>query len=149
MTVDVLQQTEYMTGFIIERSSKKMKQSFQQVLKDHDFNITVDQWVVLQELNQSNGQGQIELASKTFKDAPTITRIIDILCKKAYVERIPNPTDRRRFKICLTKHGEQLVSQVMPHVHAFRQKAYAGLNHKQLEQLKTALNHIFENLNTI
>ena len=67
MNNDALLDVEYMTGFLIERSSKRMKQVCQQILKENGFNITVDQWVVLQELNNNNGQGQIALANSTFK----------------------------------------------------------------------------------
>jgi DNA-binding MarR family transcriptional regulator len=149
MNTDVLLDVEHMTGFLIERSSKRMKQVCQQILKEKGFNITVDQWVLLQELNQNDGQGQIALANSTFKDAPTITRIIDLLCQKGYVERINNPDDRRRFKICLTESGHNLVADVGPHILDFRKKAYAGLNQTQLANLKQSLNHIFDNLNAI
>jgi DNA-binding MarR family transcriptional regulator len=149
MNTDVLLNVEYMTGFMIERSSKRMKQVCQQILKENDFNITVDQWVVLQELNQNDGQGQISLANRTFKDAPTITRIIDLLSQKGYVTRVNNPEDRRRFKICLTTEGKDLVTQVSPFIFEFRKKAYAGLNQEQMDNLKQALNHIFDNLNAI
>ena len=63
MNTDVLLDVEHMTGFLIERSSKRMKQVCQQILKEKGFNITVDQWVVLQELNKNDGQGQIALAN--------------------------------------------------------------------------------------
>ena len=149
MNNDALLDVEYMTGFMIERSSKRMKQVCQQILKENGFNITVDQWVVLQELNNNDGQGQIALANSTFKDAPTITRIIDLLSQKGYVERVNNPEDRRRFKICLTQEGSQLIQKVSPHIFAFRKKAYEGLNQDQMDNLKVALNHIFDNLNAI
>lgn len=149
MNNDALLDVEYMTGFMIERSSKRMKQVCQQILKENGFNITVDQWVVLQELNNNDGQGQIALANSTFKDAPTITRIIDLLSQKGYLERVNNPEDRRRFKICLTQEGSQLIHDVSPHIYAFRKKAYEGLNQDQMDNLKEALNHIFDNLNAI
>ena len=144
-----LLQVEYMTGFIIERSSKRMKQVCQQLLKENDINITVDQWVVLQELNKTNGQVQVSLANNTFKDAPTITRIIDLLCQKGYVERVSNPNDRRRFQIFLTDSGKELITIVEPIIMDFRKKAYEGLGPEQLDNLKQSLNHIFENLNAI
>ena len=144
-----LLQVEYMTGFIIERSSKRMKQVCQQLLKENDINITVDQWVVMQELNKTNGQVQISLANNTFKDAPTITRIIDLLCQKGYVERVSNPNDRRRFQIFLTDSGKDLIRLVEPIIMDFRKKAYEGLDSNQLNILKESLNHIFENLNAI
>ena len=90
------------SGFIIERTAKRMKQSFKKILKEKNAGITVDQWVILQELKKEDGLSQFEIASRTFKDAPTVTRIIDLLCKKQLLRRLPDTTDRRKFNIFLT-----------------------------------------------
>ena len=68
--------------FILERTSKKMKHAFQRVLKKWNTNLTADQWVVLQCLQEHDGLTQFEIGQKTYKDAPTLTRIIDKLVNK-------------------------------------------------------------------
>ena len=103
-----------MPGFTLERTAKRMKQFFQQTLTAAGTEITIDQWVVLQTLNQQNGLSQLEIARATFKDPPTITRIIDLLCHKGLTERITDPEDRRRFRIQLTDGGYQKIDEVLP-----------------------------------
>ena len=42
------------SGFIIERIAKRMKQAFQHMLKEANTGITVDQWIVLQALDKED-----------------------------------------------------------------------------------------------
>ena len=135
------------SGFILERTAKRMKQFFQQKLMQADADITVDQWVILQELDREEGLSQLEIGQATFKDAPTITRIIDLLCKKGLTRRTPDPKDRRRFRIKLTPEGQQRIREVLPTVKSFRREAWQGLREREVDQLVRTLNKIFENLN--
>jgi DNA-binding MarR family transcriptional regulator len=139
------QKTE-ISGFIIERTAKRMKQSFKRILKEQHAGITVDQWVILQELQKKDGLSQFEIATRTFKDAPTVTRIIDLLCKKDLLERLPDAEDRRKFNIFLTKNGKAKIVQVLPMVESFRARAWNGLSGNEINQLKSTLNTIFTNL---
>lgn len=133
-------------GFVLERTAKRMKQYFQHKLQGANTGITVDQWVIIQALHQQNGQSQLELATATFKDAPTVTRIIDLLAKKELVERTPNPSDRRKFKITLTNKGQNKFDEVWPLVEEGRKEAWGNLAPDQFEQLMENLNIIFENI---
>lgn len=137
---------EEIPGFILERTAKRMKQVFSQRLKAAGAGITADQWVILQELDKRNEQSQLELAQATFKDAPTITRIIDLLCKKKLTERLPDPEDRRRFKIALTKEGRILIDRLMPMVKEYRRQVWAPLEEKEINRLITVLNKIFDHI---
>ena len=74
-------------GFLIERTGKKLKQSLQRIFNDIDADITVDQWVILYELHEHGSLSQNQIGENTYKDAPTVTRIIDLLAKKKLVKR--------------------------------------------------------------
>jgi len=137
-----------MPGFTLERTAKRMKQFFQQTLAAAGTEITIDQWVVLQTLNQQNGLSQLEIARATFKDPPTITRIIDLLCQKGLTERVTDPDDRRRFRIQLTDGGYQKIDEVLPIIHRARGKAWANLDNGQIDQLMDMLNTVFNNLSS-
>lgn len=136
------------SGFLLERTAKRMKQACQQQFKAAGIDLTVDQWVILQALQQQDGISQYEIAQKTFKDAPTVTRIIDLLCKKKLTSRENDPNDRRRFRICLTTTGRKRIQEVLPLIQEFRAQAYQNLKAEQLDQLTLLLNTIFDNLTT-
>ena len=144
---DIVKKSE-ISGFILERTAKRMKQHFQQSLAAAAAGITIDQWVVLQELDKQNGLSQLEIAKATFKDAPTITRIIDLLCQKELTQRVIDDQDRRRFKIQLTPKGNKRIAELMPVIKAARQKAWGGLPDKDIDHLVKTLNIVFSNLSS-
>ncbi|GJM32153.1 MAG: hypothetical protein DHS20C18_11540 [Saprospiraceae bacterium] len=139
--------TSEISGFILERTAKRMKQFFQQQLSAADADVTIDQWIVLQSLQEEDGLSQLAIANATFKDAPTVTRIIDLLCKKKLTRREPDTNDRRRFNIRLTTAGHQKIAAVMPVIRQARKQAWGGLNETEIDQLVSTLNQVFENIN--
>lgn len=133
-------------GFMIERTSKKIRQSFKRVLQNMDAGITIDQWAILYELEKEDGLSQYEIASRTYKDAPTVTRIIDKLCHKDLTERLMDAEDRRRFSIHLTTAGKTKIEAILPAARTFRQKVWKGLDEETVDLLIHTLNHVFNNL---
>ncbi len=134
------------SGFLLERTARRMKQYVQQQLSAAGLDLTVDQWLILRELEQRNGQSQYELAQATAKDAPTMTRIIDLLCRKGLTRREADPEDRRRFRIELTPAGRELAERTLPIIREARRKAWAGLTEEQLDGLVAVLERVQENL---
>ncbi len=134
------------SAVILERTAKRMKRFFQERLIAADAGITVDQWVVLNQLDKEDGQNQLDIAKAVFKDAPTVTRILDLLEEKDLIARVPDTSDRRRFKVQLTTSGKLKVEEVWPYMKAGRQTAWAGLDDEAITQLTESLNHIFENI---
>ncbi|MEM6270698.1 MAG: MarR family transcriptional regulator, partial [Bacteroidota bacterium] len=64
---------------------------------------------------------------------------------KGYVERRPNPNDRRKFELHLTTAGNELVEQVMPLIFGIRSRGVQGIETADLEAAKRVLNAIFRN----
>lgn len=134
------------SGFRIERTAKRMKQVAAQSLKRGGIDVTVDQWVVLDQLEQEEALSQQEIGCRTFKDAPTVTRIIDLLDEKGLIRRKPHPNDRRKTLIYLTAFGTAQVKKIKPLMVEVRKQAYDGLSSKQIEQLIDLMDHIYKNL---
>ncbi|MBX2928427.1 MAG: MarR family transcriptional regulator [Saprospiraceae bacterium] len=135
------------SGFMLERAARRMKQFVQESLSGAGAGITVDQWLVLQELDRQDGLSQLEIAKATYKDAPTMTRIIDLLCEKGLTSRTPDPADRRRFSIGLTSAGRQKIAEVLPVIQAARREAWGALSEKEITELSRMLEVVFNHLN--
>ncbi|PSL02563.1 MarR family winged helix-turn-helix transcriptional regulator [Cecembia rubra] len=133
-------------SFLLDRTARRVKQYAQRKFKLEDFDLTVDQWLVMKNLSENELLSQTELAQMVFKDQPTLTRIIDILSKKGYVERIPHPQDRRSFQLVLTETGKLKVKELKPKVAFIREKAWENLNERDFEEFKRILNTIYKNL---
>jgi DNA-binding MarR family transcriptional regulator len=133
-------------SFLLDRTAKRVKQYAQRRFKELGFNVTVDQWIVLKHLHENEEMKQNELAELLFKDNPTLTRIIDLLCDKGLTVRNIHPQDRRSFVVSLTKEGVKKVQQMSPKVKDIRLKAWEGLSERDFNQFKKILNSIYENL---
>jgi DNA-binding MarR family transcriptional regulator len=133
-------------SFLLDRTARRVKQYAQQQFKAQGFNLTVDQWIVLKHLHEHGEMKQNELAELLFKDNPTLTRIIDLLCDKKLTVRNIHPKDRRSFQVSLTKDGLKKVQQLNPKVQDIRLKAWDGLTERDFNQFKKVLNTIYENL---
>jgi DNA-binding MarR family transcriptional regulator len=133
-------------GFVIERTTKRIRQNLQRRFNAHHFGVTVDQWVVLDCIRQNQSMSQNEIADHTFKDAPTVTRIIDQLCKKGLTTRVVDENDRRRFMIELTPKGYRKVNQMLPVVIEMRKDGWRGLDVSDYHRLMHIMNTIFNNL---
>jgi DNA-binding MarR family transcriptional regulator len=133
-------------SFLLDRTARKVKQYAQHQFKTGEFDVTVDQWLVLKNLSENELLSQTELANLVFKDHPTLTRIIDLLCKKGYVERVPHPQDRRSFQLHLTETGLAKVSELKPKILEIREKAWENLTTKDFEEFKRILDTIYQNL---
>lgn len=133
-------------SFLLDRTARRVKQYAQQRFKALNINITVDQWLVLKHLYENEAMKQNELAELLFKDNPTLTRIIDLLCEKGLTLRKPHPSDRRSFQVSLTAQGRKKVETLKPRIQKIRLKAWEGLSKKDFLHFKKVLNTIYDNL---
>ncbi len=133
-------------SFLLDRTARKVKQYAQQQFKTGEFDVTVDQWLILKNLSENELLSQTELANLVFKDNPTLTRIIDLLCKKGYVDRVPHPSDRRSFQLHLSESGLAKVGELRPKILEIREKAWENLTEKDFGEFKRILDTIYQNL---
>lgn len=138
----------YAYSHLLDRTARKVKQYAQRQFNAQEFDITVDQWLVLKNLKEQQHLNQTELAELLGKDHPTLTRIIDLLCKKELVERRVNPCDRRSFTVHLTPIGKKKVDEWSPKMGEIRMKAWEKLSEKDYIDFKRILNTIYTNLDT-
>ncbi|MGZ3755870.1 MAG: MarR family winged helix-turn-helix transcriptional regulator [Mucilaginibacter sp.] len=133
-------------SYLLDRTARRVKGYAQQRFAFGNFDITVDQWLILKNLDNDRYLKQKELAEITGKDNPTLTRIIDLLCKKGLTERVMHKDDRRSFTVHLTHEGKAKLEELAPQVDDIRMKAWENLTEDDYEQLKTILNKIYQNL---
>ncbi len=134
-------------GYFIDRTAKAIKADLNDRFKKLKIDITPEQWLLLSKLYNRDGQSQVELGDSTYKNAPTISRIIDLLCKKGYAERHPFDGDRRKFKIYITDDGQEVIKQTMPQVLNARSDGWSGLSSEDYEDFLRIINKVFTNLN--
>ncbi|NND76921.1 MAG: MarR family transcriptional regulator [Flavobacteriales bacterium] len=131
--------------YMLERSIKKYRQYAQKRLIAAGHSITIDQWLVLSVIKKHPEKSIIEIAEKVFKDAASVSRIIDLLVRSRLLKRSVLEKDRRRFQINITPKGEKALKAVKPIVLENRKNALKGIRKTEIDQLNTLLNKIISN----
>jgi len=75
------------------------------------------------------------IAERLIVTTASVTSLLDTLERRGLVERRPDPTDRRRLLIVITRDGKAVVDQFLPEVVALQTAALATLTEAQRQQL--------------
>lgn len=114
--------------------------------KKEGLEITPEQWTVLSFLWKEDGITQQILCDATFKDKPSMTRLIDNLEKLGLVIRKTPPTDRRSNLIYLTPEGHNIQEKAEKAVYDTMKFALANIDQKGIEEVRRLLKIVFDNL---
>lgn len=131
-----------MSGNLSAAINRKLYRSF----RKQSIDITPEQWTVLYYLWSRDGVTQQELCNVTFKDKPSMTRLIDNLEKQQLVVRSPGMKDRRINLIHLTDKGRELEDSTKPLVTAIMRMALEGFSDSEIEMAGSMLTKVFYNL---
>jgi DNA-binding MarR family transcriptional regulator len=108
--------------------------------------ITIEQWSVLYHLWKQDGLSQQELCNRTFRDKPSITRLIDNLEKQKLVKRMPSKEDRRINLVCLTEPAKILQDKTIELANQTMDEALIGVNKSEIEIVKLVFQKVYDNL---
>ncbi|BDS15527.1 MarR family winged helix-turn-helix transcriptional regulator [Aureispira anguillae] len=130
--------------FLLERVSKRFKKYAKAELGTIGVKLSSDQWVVLKRVSERPGTTQREIATSTYKDPASITRILDLLQKENLIKR-EGGNDRRSFGIYLTDKGAALVQKILPTAVEIRAKGLEGISEDEKLLLNRLLKKIHDN----
>ncbi len=133
-------------SFVTGKASIAIARRLQKKFNSASLRITIEQWSVLYHLWKQDGQSQQELCNATFRDKPSITRLVDNLEKQQLVKRVPSEQDRRINRICLTKTGLKLQEQSMMLAELTLNEALEGVPPEEIDICKEVLQLVYDNL---
>ncbi|MEO8768676.1 MAG: MarR family winged helix-turn-helix transcriptional regulator [Ferruginibacter sp.] len=133
-------------GFITGKASTAIARRLQKNFKLNNVDITIEQWSVLYHLWKDDGMSQQALCDATFRDKPSITRLVDNLEKLKLVKRVASKDDRRINMIYLTPEAQQLQERTMEIANQTLNEALSGVTNGQIEIAKEVLQQVYENL---
>ncbi|MBU3181985.1 MarR family winged helix-turn-helix transcriptional regulator [Clostridium psychrophilum] len=113
------------------------------------FNLTTEQWAVLMKLFKQNKISQKYLAEVSGKDQSTLTRIIDILERKNFIERHQSKEDRRSFVIHITDEGLIACKKVAPFLETVFKDILKDIPYEKLKIFNEVFLHIDENIDNL
>lgn len=114
--------------------------------KKEGLEITPEQWTVLAYLWREDGVTQQTLCNSTFKDKPSMTRLIDNLVKQKLVYRDASKADRRSNFVFLTEEGKSIEKAAQKAVYATMEAALAKIDAEGILQVRSILATVFGNI---
>jgi DNA-binding MarR family transcriptional regulator len=133
-------------SFITGKASTAIARCLQKKFNTAGLNLTIEQWSVLYHLWKEDGKSQQELCNATFRDKPSITRLVDNLEKLELVKRVASESDRRINLIYLTSQSFELQKQTMKMAEETLNESLAGVPDDQIETCKNVLQIVYDNL---
>ena len=133
-------------SFITGKASTALARRLQKNFKQNGLEITIEQWSVLYQLWKNDGMSQRELCNATYRDKPSITRLVDNLEKMKLVRRVPSKEDRRMNMIYLTEAAKALQEDSMDLANLTLNEALTGVSSADIELCKSVLQRVYDNL---
>ena len=113
--------------------------------KENSLDLTPEQWTILLYLWDKEGIRQQDLCDATFKDKPSMTRLLDTMERQNLVVRINYEVDRRTNLIYLTRRGKDIEATVREVVNNTLKDSLQGVSAEELEICQSVLKQIFKN----
>ena len=135
-------------SFITGKATTAIARRLQKNFKLAGIEITIEQWSVLYHLWKEDGQSQQQLCDATFRDKPSITRLVDNLEKAHMVKRVAAKNDRRINLIYLTEEARELQNNTMQVANQTLNEALEGVKKDDIDIAKAVLQKVYDNLAT-
>lgn len=132
----------FITGKATVAISRRLLKNF----RDAGIDVTIEQWSVLYQLWKQDGVSHQQLSDATFRDKPSITRLVDNMEKNKLVRRVGNKKDRRIKLVQLTAEGRRLEEETLAVANKTLNEALEGVAKSKIEVAKEVLQIVYDNL---
>lgn len=126
-------------GFVLRRAFQRHASIFQEQMPE---GLTATQFAALVRLSESGPCSQNQLGRLTAMDFATIKGVVDRLESRSLVTIRPDPADRRRHLLELTRQGHALLARAVPAAIAITRATLAPLNRQEQTTLLKLLSRI-------
>ena len=133
-------------SFITGKASTAIARRLQKKFNNAGLNLTIEQWSVFYHLWKQDGISQQELCNATFRDKPSITRLVDNLEKLKLVKRVSSKEDRRMNLVYLSPEAKKLQDRTMEIAEETLNEALISVPADQIDICKQVLQIVYDNL---
>lgn len=113
------------------------------------FGLTRAQWRATKVLYHREGLRQTELAEFLEMEPIAVGRVIDRLQVAGFVERRPDPKDRRAWRLYVTEQARVIVGDMEIIARDLRKDVTRGIGYDELQQALAVIGRIKDNLQAL
>jgi DNA-binding MarR family transcriptional regulator len=135
---------ELRTWIQLVRTFTRMARRLEQALETHG--LSLPQFDILATLQRSEGITQQELAERLLVTKGNICGMIDRMEASGWVERRPDPDDRRANRLFVTRRGRALMAEALPEQIKGIKGVMSALETHELQTLYQYLDRMEERL---
>lgn len=114
--------------------------------KMHGFEITPEQFIILDTIVKNNQIYQRQIGELIGKDRANVNRLINILEKQGLLERTVDSNGRQINRIVITQKGRVLRDKILPIITEIRASYLNNIDYEELLKCHQILNKIKENI---
>jgi len=134
-------------GYLMKRTQHLMRDRIEQVFASQG--ITFQQWIVLMHVRDGLAITIAGLCEELRHDSGAMTRLIDQLEERGFVERQRQSADRRVVNLALTPAGRKMVNSLVPLTVDALNWSLEGFTKADVQQLKSLLHRLITRLGEI
>jgi DNA-binding MarR family transcriptional regulator len=127
----------------------KFKQYVNTIFNSHGFNLTAEQFLVMDTLWDEGVMSQQQIADTILKDKNSVTKLIDALEKKGLVERVAGQSDKRQNLIHLTARAVEIKEAITQVAIDTTDRIIKDIPKEDLVNFVKVLNKIAENIDSL
>ena len=127
-------------GFLVRDVSRLSAKHFQRNARELE--LSLPQCKVLGHLSRNEGISQARLAELTETDPMTLVRTLDRMQQDEWIERRPDPADRRAHRLYLCEAAKPIMNRMWRIADQARQDALSALSVAEREQLVGLLERV-------
>lgn len=124
----------------------RLKQYTAAMLKQHNVDLTPEQFLLIDLLWNQGPLSQQELADQLQKDKNSVTKLVDAIERKGFVVRRQNPSDRRSNTIILTDLATSLKDNAKSKGIFILDKMLSGIKEEELRSFLDTLQKLCANM---
>jgi len=133
-------------GYIVNHLMYAFRKGIVHKFRKAGYEITHEELGMLVVLGKSDGLTQTCLADTLAKDKAVITRLLNRLVRKGWVDRQTDKKDRRIVRAWLTREGALAVQHITPLLLDYVTAAIGGIDQEEFDTTCTVLRRIIANL---
>jgi DNA-binding MarR family transcriptional regulator len=133
-------------SFLIKDVSRLSLKNFERLAGQAGLGLTPEECRVLIYLEHRQGTAQVDLAEYMGSSPMTLMRVLDRMEQEGWVERRPDPEDRRVRRLHLTRAATPVIARIWVIADRARAESQAGLDSADRQRLIGLLERIRGNL---